>query len=65
MPPTTGKVEKWVGARSSRTQFSLAVCVLYCRKYEVVELLGRYGADVNVRDNSGSTAFDIASMIGR
>lgn len=30
----------------------------------MVELLGQYGADVNVRGNSGSTAYDIASMIG-
>ena len=34
------------------------------RRYEVVALLGQFGADVNVRDNSGSTAYDIAIMIG-
>ena len=34
-----------------------------CRRYEVVGLLGQFGADVNVRDNIGSTAYDIANMI--
>jgi ankyrin repeat protein len=34
------------------------------RKYEVAEMLGRYGADVNIRDNNGSTAYDIATVIG-
>ncbi len=36
-----------------------------CRRHAVARLLGERGAQVNVRGKSGSTAFDIANMIGR
>ena len=31
----------------------------------MVKLLGEYGAQVDIRGNTGSTAFDIANMIGQ
>ena len=38
------------------------MCVV--RQYEIVQLLGSYGADVNLKDTSGSTPYDVACMIG-
>ena len=42
----------------------VCVCVCVCRRYEVAKLLGNHGAAVNLRGKSGSTAFDIANMLG-
>ena len=43
---------------------TVIVCVCVCRRYEVAKLLGNHGAAVNLRGKSGSTAFDIANMLG-
>ena len=56
---------------------SLCVCIYTCfsacllfvvytvhRRYKVAQLLGCHGAAVNIRGKSGSTAFDIANMLG-
>lgn len=37
---------------------------LHSRKYEVVKVLGRWGADFGVRGKSGSTAKDISNRNG-
>lgn len=57
-PHITGEVTRPLGGL-----IFMIPCV--CRKYEVVEMLGKCGADVNVRDLSGSTAYDIASVRGK
>jgi len=56
MPRTTGS--------SNVCQLMMWCEFCHVRKYEVAERLGQCGADVNVRDKNGSTAYDIASVIG-
>ena len=42
-----------------------SISISVYRRYEVAKLLGGHGAAVNLRGKSGSTAFDIANMLGR
>ena len=58
------RANKYVRVRVYIYYISPAVCCAVCRRYEVARLLGQHGADVNLRGKSGSTAFDIANMLG-
>ncbi len=43
----------------------VCVCVCVARRYDVVELLCTFGADVNMKDNKGSSPYDVARVLGK
>jgi hypothetical protein len=53
-----------VNAKDSVNGWTALMQATHQRRYEVAKLLGNHGAAVNLRGKSGSTAFDIANMLG-